>query len=428
MNKEIIRLAVPNIVSNISVPLLSAVDTALMGHISILHLGAVGLATMIFNFLYWNFGFLRMGTTGMVAQAYGAKDKNEVVTLLRQGILLSLVLGLLLFITGPFLKEVSANFLLVAEDQRDLVFRYFEIVIWGAPAVFCTYTLMGWFFGNQNSFIPMVVTVVLNVFNISVSYLLVVHFDMGIAGAALGTLMAQYFGFIILAILAGSRVADDWKWEVTGITWGRFFRVNTDLFIRTVALTFSFAFFYRQSSAAGALTLAANVILIQFLSWMSYGIDGFAYAAESLVGKYHGMKSNVGRNKAITYAFRWGLGLAIGMAIFFAVAQYDITSLYTDDAVVQEKVSSYQMMIALLPIIVFASYIWDGIYIGLSASRAMRDTMLICLIFYLGLFTILRDISANAIWISFVLFLMMRGLVQTVFFYLTALRMRYFRV
>ena len=200
MNKELLRLALPNIISNISVPLLSTVDTALMGNISVLHLGAIGLGAMIFNFLYWNFGFLRMGTTGLVAQAYGMKDMSQCRELLFRSVVLSLIVSAIILITSSFLFQISINALAVTDEMIPLVRTYFRILIWAAPGSLLTFVLMGWLFGMQNSKLPMYVTIVVNLINIVLSYYLVYSRGLGIQGVAIGTLISIYTGCLVLLI------------------------------------------------------------------------------------------------------------------------------------------------------------------------------------------------------------------------------------
>jgi len=389
-----------------------------MGHVSTLHLGAIGLSTMIFNFLYWNFGFLRMGTTGMVAQAYGANDNNEARELLIKFLLIGLCISLVLIILGPLLLEASINLLSVSDEQRPLVQEYFGIMIYGAPAILVSFCLMGWLFGMQNAVIPLIVTVIINSINIALSYYMVQNLGMGISGVAYGSLVAQYSGLILLVsfiIIKYRWLLDDFKWPKGN--WLNFARVNSDLFIRTVALTLAFSFFYRQSSTAGHLILASNVVLLQFLSWMSYGIDGFAYAAESLVGKYKGANDVGTLRLSIKRVFIWGGLLSLLYMTTYYFGFYRIARIFSDDAKVLDIIQNYRLWIALLPIGAFVCYIWDGILIGLTATKIMKNSMLLSLALYFLSFLILRDISDNAIWISLALFLVVRGVIQSVYWY-----------
>ncbi len=423
MNKEVLKLAIPNIISNISVPLLSTVDTALMGRLSEAHLGAVGLSSMLFNFIYWNFGFLRMGTTGLTAQAYGAGDEENIAAVLSRGLALAMLLAILIFtLQGPIF-ESSAWILNVHENQLPLVKDYYDIRIYGAPASFALFCLMGWFFGMQNAFIPLVVTIVINVVNMALSAYLVhvLHYD--IKGVAIGTVVSQYLG---LLLCIGFML---WKYKksfrLLGIGFLRdidalkgYMSINRDLFIRTVSLTFGFGFFYSMSSKAGSMILAVNVILQQFLNWMSYAVDGFAYASESMVGKYKGMNNESLVKKSIRYTFIWGFAFALFFVVLYTFMGVPILHLFTSEPAVVKAAKPYLIWVALIPIFGFASYMWDGIFIGLTASKTMRNAMVLALICYLVSYYMgAQYFSAiNNLWISLIVFLTSRGIIQWMYY------------
>lgn len=419
MNKEILRLAIPNILSNISIPLLSTVDTLLMGQTSTLHLGAIGIASMLFNMIYWNFGFLRMGTTGQIAQAFGADDHPSIGLGLIRGIILALILSTFLIIFRYQFFTLARVILSVSDDHLPLIVEYFDIRIFAAPASFCLFVLLGWFFGMQNAWIPLLITIAINVINIIISAYLVNHADMGIAGAAWGTVIAQYSGLIMSVAFLFRYEISKYLFKRTALyDWAQlkqYFSVNSNLFIRTVLLTTSFAFFYRVSSVAGANILAANVILLQLLNWMSYGIDGFGYAAESIVGKYQGAKDTKNMSKAIKAIFIWGLVISVSCSIVYGLTGERIIKLFSDDPVIQQLSIDYLPWMIIIPSIAFASYIWDGIFIGLLSSREMRDTMLLSFVLYIAsyfLLIMLMD-QNNALWLAMLLFLLFRGLFQT---------------
>ncbi len=382
-----------------------------MGSLSINHLGAIGLAAMIFNFFFWNFGFLRMGTTGMVAQAYGADDKSEQQQLLSKGIIVALGLALLILLLQKPIGHISLYLLGVGSEHAGLVWDYYNIRVWSAPATLVTYCLFGWFFGMQNSVIPLVATIVTNVSNIIISYYFVVILQWDIKGVAFGTVLAEYLGVLILLAFLYKRY--DFKIftlpELFG--WSNFFSVNRDLFFRTIALTSAFAFFYRQSSLSGELILAVNVVLLQFLSWMSYAIDGFAYASESLVGRFVGQRNRPSLLKSIKLSFLWAGALALGFSMIFGIHHTSIASIFSDNPQVVEAISRYRIWLTILPLVAFTCYIWDGIFIGFTASKFMRNSMIWSLILYICAYFILQHYSENAIWISFALFLGVRGLI-----------------
>lgn len=418
INKEIFGLAIPNIISNISIPLLSTVDTVLMGYLSPRHIGAVGIGSMVFNFIYWNFGFLRMGTTGLTAQAYGGGHKDQIINTLVRSSLLAIVIAVFIVAFHKPLGGVSAYLLNVSTDQYEMVITYFTIRICAAPATMMIYGFKGWFFGMQNAIYPLIMTVAVNVLNIGVSAYLVIYLSWDIAGVAWGTVAAQYFGLLLAIILYMIKYRDLNKY----IKWARilqtdkvkeFFILNRDLFLRTVCLTFAFGFFYSQSSKGGELILAANIILQQFLNWMSYGVDGFAHASESLVGKYTGAKDDNKVKEAIKYSFFWGGMLALLFAIIYFIFGDLIIHLFSEDLDVIAFTSDLVIWVAVLPLVAFLSYIWDGVYVGLGASRHMRNSMFIALAVYLLSFYFLsKYLAAHALWLALFVFLLVRALTQ----------------
>ncbi|MEM9918457.1 MAG: MATE family efflux transporter [Bacteroidota bacterium] len=418
INREILALAIPNILSNLSVPLLSTVDTLLMGRLSVLHIGAVGVGSMIFNFIYWNFGFLRMGTTGMAAQAYGASNSPAVIHTLGRAVLLALLLGGLIWLLQGPLGRLGFYLMNVDGDQYELVQTYFNVRIWAAPATLALYALMGWFFGMQNAIYPLILTIFINLVNIVLSYWLVWVKGMEVAGVAWGTVLAQYAG---LALAVGlfffkyrhllGHFQRQALWAIEAF--GHFLRVNWDIFLRTLCLTFVFGFFYSRSSAAGATILAINTILQQFISWMSFAVDGFAFASESLVGKYKGARDAVRLQASIHYSFVWGMGLALLFSLVFWVYGEALMWVFTDEGPLVADSLDYMIWVILFPIIGTPCYVWDGIFIGLTASRAMRDSMVLSFAVFLGAYFALSASYGNhGLWAALLIFMAARGLFQ----------------
>ena len=418
-HKEILKLAIPNIVSNISIPLLSTVDTILMGQLSALHLGAIGLGGMIFNFVYWNFGFLRLGTTGRTAQAYGAQDDYKLGVTLVRGMLLALLLAITIFLTQGWLLEAASWFFAVQDTHAPLIAEYFTMRMWAAPATMLMYVMMGWFFGLQNAIYPMIITIIINIVNIVVSYLLVHQYSMDIRGVALGTVIAQYTGVLLCFAAVAFKYRQYLQLELIKAASKfselvDFFKVNSNLFIRTVCLTFVFAYFYRESSIAGALALAANAILLQFVNWMSYGIDGFAYAAESMVGKYKGANDSLNLSRSVKLSFLWGLMLAVVYAAFYFLFYSQLLHMFSSDNDVIAFALRYKVWMVVFPVIAFACYIWDGVFIGLLASREMRDSMIVAVIVFLGLYHIVEtEDPLQGLWLAMFSFLIVRGVLLT---------------
>ncbi|MCB0691085.1 MAG: MATE family efflux transporter [Saprospiraceae bacterium] len=420
INKEILRLAIPNILSNISIPLLSTVDTVLVGNLSASHIGAVGLGAMIFNFIYWNFGFLRMGTTGLTAQSFGKSDDIAITETLSRALILALILALIILLLQSPLLSLLSWFLNVDGSVQTFANEYFFTRVWAAPATFMLYGLLGWYFGMQNAIIPLILTLIINVANIIVSWVLVKHFNMDVKGVALGTVVAQYLGLLFAFLflftkyrkymtLLNFKILD----KLAGLK--TFLKINTNIFIRTMCLTIAFGFFYSISAKSGAAILASNVILLQFTNWMSYGIDGFAYASESLVGKYYGAKDATRLKKSIQYSLVWGFVLALIYSFCYYFFGFELLSVFTNQMDVIETAGHYLSWMAILPIVGFGSYIWDGVFIGFTAGKAMRNSMLISLGAYILSYYIFKNNldAINALWLSLSIFLLVRGFVQT---------------
>jgi len=422
MHREVLKLSIPNILSNISVPLISTVDTALMGHLSSAHLGAVGIGAMIFNFIYWNFGFLRMGVTGMTAQAYGRENREEQVHLLLRAVFIALCIASFLLILMVPIEYISINAMNVDPTNASLVSEYFRIRIIAAPASLLIYVIVGWFLGMQNAIFPLLITLFVNVVNAGISIYLVKYLNMSIAGVAWGTVLAQYIGLVFALLLYLSRYKSllyDAKTNMI-LQWEslrKFIKINTDIFFRTICLTLSFAFVYSQSSTQGELILAVNVILLQLLNWMSYGIDGFAFSAESMVGKYKGAQDESRTYQSIRLAFIWGGVLAVIYSLVFGLGYVSIIQLFTNDVAVIEKAQEFRIWMAIFPIIAFGCYIWDGVFIGLTAVKAMRNTMFFSFIIFILSYYVLRNIAPEkSIWLALMLFLFVRGVSQSYIF------------
>jgi MATE family multidrug resistance protein len=422
MNKEILRLAFPNIISNISVPLISSVDTILMGSLSGMHIGAVGIGSMIFNFVYWNFGFLRMGTTGITAQAYGQEDNSSIINTLGRALLIATILAILILVLQKPLEQIALVAMNVSTEQAELVKTYFYIRIWGAPAALGMYAMLGWFFGMQNSVYPLILTILINVINIVLSWYLVAYQGLEAAGVAYGTVAAQYTGLfaaIGLFYYKYSYLIVDFKREVLlkSEELKKFLRINRDIFIRTVALTLTFSFFYSKSSENGELILAANTILMQFFNWMAYGVDGFAFAAESLVGKYKGKSDAEGTRRAVNYSYVWGMGFALIYAIGFFVFGKQLLLLFTDQSDVIQTAIPYLLWIVGIPIIATPSFIWDGIFVGLTASASMRNSMILATLGFFAAFYWLEPLYGNhGLWAAMYIYMLLRGLVQQIMY------------
>lgn len=426
MNKKILRLAIPNIISNLSVPLLSSVDTALMGRMeSEIYIGAIALGALVFNFVYWSFGFLRMGTTGLTAQAFGEKNDAKLMQILGRALVFAFGSGLILLTLQFFLLDIGFSILDGSQAVESLAKDYFSIRIWAAPATLCLYAMMGWFFGMQNAVVPMVLTIIINIVNLVANVILIKYFGMKADGVALGTVIAQYTGFFIALIIFykkhGHLLAHFHRKAIFEIQeFKKFLSLNRDIFLRTFMLVFVLSFFENQSAAQGDLTLAINSILLQFVAWVSYGIDGFAHASESLIGKYSGAKNQKKVNQSIRLSFFWAYGMAIVFSLCFYFFDAQLLQLFTNQQNLITATQDYTIWIVFFPILATGGYIWDGVFIGLTASKAMRNTMFLAFAFYIILFYSvnyqLEEITNFWLWLTFSLFIGIRGIVQMIYY------------
>lgn len=427
MNKEILRLAIPNILTNLTVPLVSLVDVALMGRMpSTAYIVAIGLGTLIFNFLYWAFGFLRMGTTGMISQAYGREDKTAQLRLLQKGLGISLLAGLFLIILQIPIKELALEILQAETTVNPLLAEYIDIRIWAAPATISIFVFTGWFLGMQDSRSALILAIIINGFNALLSFIFVFSFDMKIYGVALGTVIAQFTGFLAaLFILSrkydlgpGNLSKDFIKGIREGKSWKEFISVNSDILIRTLCLIFTLSFFKAKAANIDPILGAANILLMEFITISAYGIDGFAFAAEAICGKYFGKGNRKMLIRSVNYAFGWGIALATILSLFFYFFGEDILSLLTDKQKVVDRAMPYLFWLILAPLFNSVAFIWDGIFIGTTTSASMRNTMLIAtLIIFLPAYYIFYPLYHNhGLWLSLSLFMLMRGFLLTFLF------------
>ncbi len=419
MNREILKISIPSIVTNITVPLLGMVDVAIVGHIGDAgYIAAIALATMVFNLIYWNFGFLRMGTSGLTAQAFGAQDKEEYLNVLVRGIVIALSVAVILLLLQYPIAQLCKRLIDSSPRTIDLMLTYFYIRIWAAPATISLYVLKGWFLGMQNAASPMWVATVLNLVNIVFSLLFVYAFDAGIAGVAWGSVLAQYSGLLLAIIIWVRRYGHFWhdiRWRAA-LQWRkmiRFFQVNADIFLRSLCMIAVFTFIPYISSSMGDEILAANTLLMQLFTLTSYVMDGFAYAGESLVGKYVGAKDRFKLRLTIRYLMCWGGALAVAFTLLFVFGGEMLLRILAKDEEVIGTAMIYMFWTYLLPFTGFAAFIYDGIYIGATATAAMRNVMFVATaIFFIIYYALAAHWGNHALWFAFIVFLIFRGLLM----------------
>lgn len=420
INKQIYRLALPNIISNFSIPLLGAVDTALMGRLESEHyLGAVGIGGVIFNFIYWGFGFLRMATTGLTAQAFGEKDLRECGRLLLRAICIGITSSLLLFIFQWQLIDLSFRLIDASPDVEHLARIYFHIRIYAAPATLCLHAFHGVFLGLQNARYPMLLTIVVNFANIVLNLVFVRLFDMKVEGIALATVIAQYIGLFV-AVLLFSRYYRGIlpRWDLQEILafskLKRFLNISADIFIRTCCLVFSHAVFTAKSAALSDTLLAINTILLQFISILSFAIDGLAFAAESLIGKYKGADDPQNLKRTTRFIFLWAFLFAGVIMLIFVFFGDRLLYVFTDQRSLVEQAEVYLIWVTVAPVINVAAYIWDGIFLGATASRALRNSVIVSTLLYLSAVYLLMPLGNHGLWGALTLLLIARGVSLTV--------------
>lgn len=423
MNKKILNLAIPNIISNLTVPLLGMVDLAIMGHMeSQIFIGAIALGGMIFNVIYMGFGFLRMGTSGFTAQALGARNLKESILTFTRALAVGLMAGLLLIVLQKPIEYIGFMIIGGSEDVEFLARSYFRIRVFAAPATIGLYAITGWFIGMQNARFPMVIAIVINLLNIGFNYLFAIGLDMKSDGVALGTVCAQYSGLILALILFRVyyfKITKYWSYEEM-VDWQsvkQFFNVNKDIFIRTACLIAALSFFTAKSATEGDVFLAANTILFQFFLIFSFFIDGFAYAAEALVGKYKGARNGELLKKAIRTLFIWGVIIALIFSLLYWFGGFFIINVLTDYHEVVLLADNYLFWVIIIPVVSFAAFLWDGIYIGATASSYMRNLMILATIIYFATYyTMSVHYGNDRLWIALIVFLFSRGILQTLFY------------
>ena len=418
-DRQILQIALPAIVTNITVPLLGLVDTAIVGHMgSASYISAIAVGSMIFNLIYWLFAFLRMGTSGMTAQARGRHQFGEAVVLLRYSIKVSFSIALLALLLQWPLRELMLWLISPTDDVRPLAATYFNIVIWGAPASLSLFALTGWYIGMQNSRFPMVISILQNVVNIVVSLLLVYGIGMKVEGVALGTVIAQYAGLgtgLLLLRKYYARLFHVYgKVKTQGHKIYEILRVNRDIFLRTLCLVAVNLYFTSAGARQGAVILAVNTLLMQLYLLFSYVMDGFAFAGEALGGRYWGAQNWDLYHAVVRRLFGWGLLMTLLFSTVYVLGGMPLLRLLTDEPLVVEASRHYLWWAWLVPVSGVAAFIWDGIFIGTTQTRGMLlSSFIASVVFFLVAWLLIPLWGNHGLWLSMILYLATRGLVQT---------------
>jgi len=445
---QILKIAVPSIVSNITVPLLGLIDVAIVGHMgSPVYICAVAVGSMIFNLIYWLFGFLRMSTSGLTAQAYGRRDQAEVTRILVRSGRIALLTALALLALQWPLRWLMFWLMGPTPDVMPYATTYFHIVIWGAPAMLGLYSLSGWFIGMQNTRIPMFISIMQNVVNILASLTLVYGLGMKIEGVAIGTVIAQYAGLLVAIGLlkrslptgtspnlpkgeelsspplegVGEVIPSEGLGKVIPSEEGgggsSLWAINRDLFLRTVCLVGVNLFFTSASARQGAVILSVNTVMLQLFLFFSYFMDGFAYAGEALDGRFYGARDGKAFRETLRRLFGWALVVTMVFTLLYVVASMDIVRLLTDEEQVRDVASEYIWWVWLVPVAGAAAFIWDGIFVGITASRGMLVATAVATLAFAVVYLLTKDVLGNdGLWLAQIVYLAMRGIVQTIWY------------
>lgn len=419
MNQKILQLTIPSIVSNVTVPLLGLVDIFIVGHLGdAVYIGAIAVGGMLFNVLFWLFGFLRMGTSGLTSQAFGRKDEKEQVLILVQALSTGLFFALLILSLQYFIGQFAFYLLQTGDDVERFAEVYFRLCVWGVPAMFGMYAFNGWFIGMQNSRYPMFVAIGVAVLNIVCSFTFVFLFEMKVRGVALGTLLAEWFGLLLACCLwwrkyGYLRFKLVWCHVLDVARLRCFFDVNKDIFLRTLCLVAVTFMFTSAGARQGDVILAVNTLLMQFFTLFSYVMDGFAYAGEALVGYYVGAQDASRLREAIRSLLKWGVGMALLFTVLYGGGGKFFLSLLTNEPTVLDMVGDYWTWVLLIPLASFSAFLWDGILIGATATRQMLMSMVIAtIVFFIIYYTASAYLNNHVLWIAFLAYLFFRGIMQ----------------
>ena len=409
INKDIVRLAVPSILANITIPLVGIVDTAIVGHLSdAAAIGGIAIGTMLFDLLYWNFGFLRVGTSGLTAQAYGAGQRDECRKILVQSLTVAFVGALFLWaIQWLFVTGVLA-IVPCSSETAEIARSYFFVRIWAAPATLMLMALKGWFIGMQDTKSPMAVDILVNVVNMAASYYLAVYTPLGVVGVAWGTFYAQYSGLSLAILIMVFRYGivhiglPEIRRAMQGAEIHRMMHLNGNLFIRSLCFMVVYVGFTSLAGTYGDVELAVSSVLMKLFMFFSYFVDGFAYAGEALVGWLigEGAKRNIA--ECVKALFKWSIGVGLVFTLIYAVWGKECMELMTDKADVLDAAGKYMGWLIAMPVVSALAFMWDGIYVGATAGVQIRNAMIWAAIGFVWLYVAtFHWVGAQALYIAY---------------------------
>lgn len=422
MNKEIFRIAIPNIISNITVPIMGIVGTMIAGHMgeAVTSIGSLAIGVTIFNFIYWNCSFIRMGTSGITAQAFGAGDKRTTTLMLARSTMVALAVGLLMLL----LQRPLGLAALKVMNGGEQVAEYFFARIWAVPAGVLLFALNGWLTGMQNAIIPMIVAIVVNIIHIACSLWFAFPLGLGITGIAYASVVAQWMGVAITALICWLH----YRKRMTKISLAEvfdlaalkeFFSINSDIIVRTLCIVATYTFFTAASARMGDdVILAVNTILLELFTLFSYMTDGFAYAAEALTGRFIGARDGRSLRKCVKLCMVWSIIVGVGYSALYTGFWRELLGLFIEDsaentALILDYAGRYIGWIIAIPLAASLPFMMDGVMVGATQSRIMRNSMIIATVLYFAIFFSLRPIIGNnALWLAFTSYMALRGVLQ----------------
>ncbi|ALS34390.1 multidrug resistance protein, MATE family [Pseudoalteromonas translucida KMM 520] len=415
-HKSLLLLAGPMILSNITVPLLGIVDTAVIGHLGSAHyLAGIALGSAVISILFWLAGFLRMSTTGLVAQAYGQNDLTQLAALLKRSLVLSCLVAVLLIALSPLIKHAIAFLSAANSDVLTQAYQYFSIRIFSAPAALCNLVLLGWMLGMHYGRGPFYLLLVTNITNIVLDIYFVVYLDWAVAGAAWASLIADYTALVFAVVLViklakkrGIKLSVPGWFSITKMA--NLLSLNGDIFIRSFILQLCFSFMTFYGARIGETTLAANAVLLNFLMLVSFALDGIAYASEAKVGHAKGQQSVKNIELWVKISVFWGALFALAYSLFFAIFGRYIITLLTNVPEVITTATLYLPWVIALPLLAMSCFLFDGVFVGLTRAKAMRNSMLLSAsVGFFGVFAVFHQWENNGLWLAMSCFMLMRG-------------------
>lgn len=420
LNSLILALALPAIVANITTPLLSMVDVAIAGHLgSAVYVAAIAVGGTMFNLIYWLFGFLRMSTSGLTAQALGRHNDGEFIVLSRSLLLATTFAAAILLLQLP-ISRLLLSIIDADKETAEIAASYYRILIWGAPASLGLFALTGWLVGMQNTRANMWISLLINVVNITLSVVLTAVFHLKIHGIATGTLVAQWTGFIASLSYVCHHYGY-WPNHLSSIVkradLAALFRINSDIFLRTLCLIAVTLWFTRAGASQGEIVLAANAVLMQFFTFFSYMMDGFATAGEALCGEAYGARNRARMHSVVKSLMKIGICVATIFSIIYLLGGDSIIRILTTESSIHNTAREYLLWAVTIPLAGFMAFTWDGIFIGTTMTRQMLLSIAGATAVYFIIWQIFSPTLGNhALWLAFTAYLLCRGLIQWAFY------------